>query len=148
MLMLFMIMTKGIMARKDIRTLVRLKNAMMALKIILHTESLLWRDFKDYTFNTNDTERWFDKLQSVGCIYPLQPRDLLQPGDENKPDFSRYHQWIHHPTNKCRTIMETIQEMLDNGEIEYEDELPKRHAEAMTIFITNKNSSFAEDEAD
>ena len=39
--------------------------------------------------------------------------------------------------------MEKIQEMLDNNEIEYEDELPKREAEAMTVFITNKKSSFA-----
>ena len=83
-------------------------------------------------------------------MQPLQPRNPLQPGDENKHDFRRYHQWVHHPTNRCRIIMEKIQKMLDNNEIEYE-ELPKRQAATNMVFITNKNFSFAatpEDEVD
>ena len=99
------------------------------------------QDIKDYTFDINDTERWFDVLQKAGRIQPLPPREPLQPGDENKPDFCRYHQRVHHPTNKCRTIMEKIQKMLDDDELEY-DELPKRQATTMKVSIINK-SSFA-----
>ena len=103
----------------------------------------------DYTFNINDTERWFDVLLAAGHIQPLQPRNPLQPGDENKPDFCRYHRWVHHPTNRCRPIMEKIQDMMDQGLLEYEKILPEKKAAAMWISITNKSSSFAEtDEAE
>ena len=48
-----------------------------------------WRDLKDYTYDIDDTERWYDSLVNVGHIQPLQPRNPLQPGDEDKPNFCR-----------------------------------------------------------
>ena len=74
---------------------------------------------------------------NAGHIRPLQPWTPLQPGDEEKPNFCRYHQRVQHPTNRCRTIMEKIQQMLDDGEIQLK-ESPKRQAGAMVVSLVTK----------
>ena len=102
-----------------------------------------WRDLNDYTFDLNETEKCYDLLLKAEKIRPLQPRNPLQPGDENKSNFCRYHQWVHHSTNRCRDVMEIIQKMLDKNEIKYEAEVPKKQAGAYPVSITNINSSFA-----
>ena len=88
-----------------------------------------WRNMEDYTFNTRDTERWFDVLKSKGKITPWIPKNPPKPEDEKKENFCRFHQMLGHPTVICRDVMEKIQELLDKGDIKYK----AANANVMTV---------------
>ena len=66
-------MTKG-ETTKGIEVAVLPKNE-GALEMVVQGQPKPWREFKDYTFDINDTERWFDRLQNASRIHHLHPKE-------------------------------------------------------------------------
>lgn len=50
---------------------------------------------------------------------PRERPEPLNPCDEKRDKFCRYHQRVYHPTRQCREVMETIPSLLDKEEIVY-----------------------------
>lgn len=79
----------------------------------------MWKNIDDYTFNTRDTESWFDVLKSKGKITPWTPKNRPKLEEEKNENFCRFHRKLGHLTVKCRDLREKIQELFVKGEITY-----------------------------
>lgn len=50
---------------------------------------------------------------------PREPPEPLNPCVGKRDKFCRYNQRVFHPTRQCREVVETIQSLLDKGDIVY-----------------------------